>query len=145
MTTHIDIKTVAYLNHMISYAGAHLGCRFKPAGEHKYNAHCPFHADTKDSFRVYVDKKDIVRFHCFGECGGDWDIYDVIMLREKCAFRQAQQIWADYLGIKEIRFFQGKSPVIPEPDEEPKPDDTVEFLGGWGRCGRLGTLFPRLN
>ena len=127
MITHNDIKTVAYLNQMIRYAGTHLGCRFKPAGEQKYSAYCPFHAETRDSFRVYVDKKDIVRFHCFGACRGDWDVYDLIMLREKCSFRQAQQVWADYLGVK-IRFHDGKSPIIPEPDEEPEPDDTVEFL-----------------
>jgi DNA primase len=33
---------------------------------------------------VYVNKKDEVRFHCFGACKGDWDIYDLIMLRMKC-------------------------------------------------------------
>jgi DNA primase len=70
----------------------------------------------------------VVRFHCFGECKGDWDIYDVIMLREKCSFRQAQQIWADYLGLKDVSFYRGESQHIPEPDAEPEPDDSVEFL-----------------
>jgi len=27
---------------------------------------------------VYVNKKDEVRFHCFGACKGDWDIYDML-------------------------------------------------------------------
>jgi len=49
-------------------------------------------------------------------------------LREKCSFRQAQQIWADYLGLKDIAFYRGESQHIPEPDAEPEPDDSVEFL-----------------
>jgi DNA primase catalytic core len=128
MSTHNDIKTVAYLEPILNYAETHLGIRFRRAGEHRHSAFCPFHADTKDSFRLYVDGNDVVRFHCFGECKGDWDIYDVIMLREKCSFRQAQQIWAEYLGLKDVDFFRGQSQHIPEPDAEPEPDDSVEFL-----------------
>jgi DNA primase len=128
MPTHNDIKTVAYLDPILNYAEAHLGIRLTPTGKYRYSAFCPFHADTKDSFRLYVDGNDVVRFHCFGECKGDWDIYDVIMLREKCSFRQAQQIWADYLGLKDVEFYRGESQHIPEPDAEPEPDDSVEFL-----------------
>jgi DNA primase len=43
-------------------------------------------------------------------------------------FRQAQQIWADYLGMKDVEFHRGRSENIPEPDAEPEPDDTVGFL-----------------
>jgi len=128
MPTHNDIKTAAYLDPIINYAEAQLGCRLKRTGDRRYSAFCPFHADTKDSFRLYVDGNDVVRFHCFGECKGDWDIYDVIMLREKCSFRQAQQIWADYLGLKDVEFYRGESQHIPEPDAEPEPDDTVGFI-----------------
>ncbi|WP_155310845.1 CHC2 zinc finger domain-containing protein [Desulfosarcina ovata] len=128
MPSHNDIKTVAYLDPMLNYAEAHLGIRFRPTEKYRYSAFCPFHADTKDSFRLYVDGNDVVRFHCFGACGGDWDIYDVIMLREKCSFRQAQRIWADYLGLKDVEFHSGRSQNIPEPDAEPEPDDSVEFL-----------------
>ena len=49
-------------------------------------------------------------------------------MREKCSFRQAQQIWEDYLGLKDIAFYRGESQHIPEPDAEPEPDDSVEFL-----------------
>ena len=127
MPTHYDLKTAAYLDPIINYAEAHLGIRLKRTGDRRYGGFCPFHADTKDSFRLYVDGNDVVRFHCFGECKGDWDIYDVIMLREKCSFRQAQQIWAEYLGIQDVNFYRGESQHIPEPDEEPEPDDTVGF------------------
>ena len=128
MTTHNDIKTAAYLEPIINYAESHLGIRFKRTADQRYSAFCPFHADTKDSFRLYVDGNEIVRFHCFGACGGDWDIYDVIMLKEKCSFRQAQQIWADYLGIKDVEFHRGPGQHIPEPDTEPEPEDSVSFL-----------------
>jgi DNA primase len=128
MPSHNDIKTAAYLDPILNYAEAHLGIRFKPTGKYRYSAFCPFHADTKDSFRLYVDGKDVVRFHCFGECKGDWDIYDVIMLRENCSFREAQRIWADYLGIKDVEFHRERSENVPEPDTEPEPDDTVGFI-----------------
>ena len=128
MLNHNDIKTLAYLDLIINYAEAHLGIRLKPTGKYRYSSFCPFHANTKDSFRLYVDGHDVVRFHCFGECNGDWDIYDVIMLREKCSFRQAQQIWAEYLGIQDVSFYQGNSPTIPEPDQEPEPNDSIAFL-----------------
>jgi hypothetical protein len=68
MPSHHDIKTAAYLDPMLQYAETRLGCRFRPTGEGKYSAHCPFHADTRDSFRVHVDGSGVVRFHCFGEC-----------------------------------------------------------------------------
>ena len=87
-----------------------------------------WHVTTTDSFRLHVDGNDVVRFHCFGECKGDWDIYDLIMLREKCSFRQAQKTWADYLGIKGVTFYRGESQHIPEPDAKPEPDVSVEFL-----------------
>ena len=128
MPSHNDIKTAAYLEPITNYAETHLGIPFKRTADQRYSAFCPFHADTKDSFRLYVDGNDIVRFHCFGACGGDWDIYDVIMLKEKCSFRQAQQIWADYLGLKDVDFYRGQSQNIPEPDTEPEPDDSVDFL-----------------
>jgi DNA primase len=92
---------------MIRYTESPLGIRLKRTREHRYSGYCPFHADTKDSFRLYVDRNDVVRFHCFGECNGDWDIYDVIMLREKCSFREAQKVWADYLGIQDVIFYAG--------------------------------------
>lgn len=117
MTTYQYIKSEAHIAAMINYAENLLGIKFKSIGQRRYSASCPFHAETKDSFRLYVNGKGEVRFHCFGTCGADWDIYDVIMLRKNCRFRQAQQIWADYLGIKDFKAFDGKSPCIPEPDE----------------------------
>jgi len=133
MVTYQDIKSKPYLKQMLCYAEEYLNCRFRRSSKDRYSAHCPFHADTKDSFRVYVDEKDEVRFKCFGACskGADkgklsWDIYDLIMLREKCRFKKAQRIWADYLGIRKFKPFDGKSENVPDPG--PEPDTTVEFI-----------------
>lgn len=113
MLIHNDIKTMAYLEPMLNFAEAHLGIRFRPTGKYQYSAFCPFHADTKDSFRLYVDGNDVVRFHCFGECKEDWNIYDVMQLREKCSFRQAQQIWADICAPKMSNFIAGSLKMSP--------------------------------
>ena len=123
-----DIKSTAYIDAIVDYAETLLGIEFKNVKKNRYSSPCPFHADIKDSLMVYVNKKDEVRFHCFGACKGDWDIYDVIMLRNKCRFRQAQQIWAEHLGIEDFKPYDGTSPCIPEPDETPEPDDTVAFV-----------------
>jgi len=113
MTTYKDLKSVEYIDATINLAEYLLGINLKRVGNNRYSAYCPFHSDTKDSFRVYVDGKDEVRFHCFGACAGDWDICDIIMLRKKCRFREAQQIWANYLDIKDLKPFEGQSPIIP--------------------------------
>ena len=82
MITFQDIKSAAYIDAIIYYAEPLLGIRFTSVKKYRYSGLCPFHADTKDSFMVYVNKNDEVRFHCFGACKGDWDIYGLIMLRK---------------------------------------------------------------
>ena len=99
MANSDDLRSIAFLDPILNYAEAQLGCRFKATGQYRYSSQCPFHDDTKESFRVYVDGSDVVRFHCFGKCDDDWDIYGVIQRKEECDTTQAQSIWADYLGI----------------------------------------------
>ncbi|MCF8028013.1 MAG: hypothetical protein K9K81_06575, partial [Desulfobacteraceae bacterium] len=128
MKTHLDIKSAAYIDAIVDYSEKLLGIVFKPVKKNRYNALCPFHADTEDKLMAYVDrKKDEVRFHCFGACKGDWDIYDLIMLRTKQGFTTAQQMWADHLGIRDFKPYAGAGPSVPEPAETPEPDDPVVF------------------
>ncbi len=128
MKTYQDIKSAATIDAMIHYAETLLGLRFASIRKNRYSAPCPFHADTQDRFMVYVNKDDEVRFHCFGACKGDWDIYDLIMLRKKYPFRRAQQVWSEHLGVEDFKFNGGSSPGIPEPDETPEPDEPVGFV-----------------
>ena len=122
-----DIKSVAYIDAIIHYAETLFGIGLKNVKKYRYGSRCPFHADTKESLIVYVNKKDEVRFHCFGACKGDWDIYDLIMLRKKYRFRAAQGDWAEHLGVRGFKSYNGSSPCIPEPGETPEPEDTVGF------------------
>ena len=66
MTTHKDLKSAKYIDSTINFAEGLLGINFKRTGNNRYSAYCPFHFDRKDSFRMYVDGKDEVRFRCFG-------------------------------------------------------------------------------
>ena len=68
MPTYIELKSVKYIDRIVQYAGVLLGIEFNRTGENKYMCRCPFHYDRRDSFSVYVNKKDEVRFHCFGAC-----------------------------------------------------------------------------
>ena len=128
MKTYPNIKSAATIDAIIHYVEPLLDIRLKRVKKYRYNAPCPFHADTKESFMVYVNKEDEVRFHCFGACKGDWDIHDLIMLRKKYRFRRAQQVWAEHLGVTDFMFDDGRSPCIPEPDETPEPDEPVCFV-----------------
>jgi DNA primase len=67
---------------MIRYVETLLGYSFHERQKKSVQRPVPFHADTQDRFMAYVNKDDEVRFHCFGACKGDWDIYDLIMLRK---------------------------------------------------------------
>ena len=127
MTTYKDLKSEKYIESIINYAEGLLNFNFKRTGKNRYSAYCPFHVDNKDSFRVYVDGKDEVRFRCFGECNMNWDIYDVIMVRKKCSFRQAQQTFAEFLGIKDFNPYGGKSTSIPDFDQLKEPDEPIDF------------------
>jgi len=127
MTTYKDLKSVKYIDATINFVEGLRGIVFKRTGNNRYSSHCPFHIDRKDSFRVYVDGNDEVKLHCFGECNMDLDIYDVIMLSNKCSFRQAQQTFADYLGIRDFKTYGGKSTSIPDFDQLKEPDEPVEF------------------
>ena len=114
MKTWRDIKSkVAYLRHRQLCRDAVRRIEFQSVKKDRYSALCPFHSDTKDCLEVYVNKEDVVRFHCFGACKGDWDIFDMIMLGKKCGFLQAQQAWAEYLGIRDFRPDAGHSPWYP--------------------------------
>ena len=128
MKTCQEIKSAATIDAILHYAETLLRIRFTKVKKNRYNAPCPFHADTKSNFMVYINKDDEVRFHCFGACKGDWDIYDLIMLRKKYPFRKAQQVWAEHLGVADFTFDDGRSPCIPEPDETAEPDESVGFV-----------------
>ena len=127
MKTYKDLKSAKYIDSIINYSEGLLNFNLKRTGNNRYSAHCPFHADNKDSFRVYVDGKNEVRFHCFGECKVDWDIYDLIMARNKCSFRQAQQTFSAFLGIKEFIPHTGKSKNIPDFEQIEEPDESIDF------------------
>ena len=107
-----DLKSAAYIDAIIHFAERLLGIHLKNVKKYRYSSLCPFHADIKDSLMVYVNKKDEVRFHCFGACKGDWDIYDVIMLRKKCRFRQAQQVWAELWVSRISSLMMAAAPVF---------------------------------
>lgn len=127
MITYKDLKSVAYIDSVIPYVEEVLGIQFKRYGEHKYSAYCPFHADTKDSFRVYVDDNQEIRFHCFGACNADWDVYNLIQIRKGCNFRQAQVELAKALGINKFEVYNGKSQAVPDPEDVEEPDESVEI------------------
>jgi len=104
MTTSFkDLKNKKYLEPTRRFVADLLNIPFL---KNSNRAHCPFHDDTTDSFRMYVDPKDDIKFHCFG-CKENWDIYDLIMRRKRCSFQEAQFIFAQFLNLETIELYQG--------------------------------------
>ncbi len=120
MVTYKELKSSKYLDKTIDFAGKLLSVDFRKSGDNKYSSFCPFHKDTKDSFRVYVSDKDEVRFHCFGACSADgnadWDIFDLIQKKFGCSFREAQHQFALYLK-EDIQILGGSPPPAPESEK----------------------------
>lgn len=50
---------------------------------------CPFHEERTGSFFIYTNNNT---FHCFGACGSGGDIFDYIMKKYKCDFKEALRI-----------------------------------------------------
>ncbi len=59
------------------------------------SALCPFHEETKPSFKVNLGKGG---FHCFG-CGAKGNVLDFVAKLEGCALREAAVIVAEASGI----------------------------------------------
>jgi DNA primase len=127
MKTYQDIKSAATIDAMSStmlkrcWVSFHARQKIGTAPHARSTRH-------QGQFHGVCQQNDEVRFHCFGACKGDWDIYDLIMLRKKYPFRKAQQVWAAHLGVADFKFDDGSSPCIPEPDETPEPDEPVGFV-----------------
>ncbi|MFC1827617.1 toprim domain-containing protein [Thermodesulfobacteriota bacterium] len=123
MTTYKELKSVSHLKQNISFAESLLNISFHTYGKDRFSTYCPFHNDREDSFRAYINKLGEIRFHCFGTCKGDWDIYDIIMRQKKCSFKAAQQEFAVYVGEKEFQAYS--NPQIPNIDtSDETPDET---------------------
>ncbi len=128
MKTCQETTSAAVIDAVVHYAESLLDLHFKSVKKNRYSAPCPFHADAKEDFQVYVNKDDEVRFHCFGACKGDWDICDLIVLRKQYRLRKARQVWAEYMGAGEFELDAGGGACIPEPDDTSPPDDPVGFV-----------------
>lgn len=125
MPSYKELKSSVHLEESIRFVENLLGIHLTASGSNKFSAYCPFHNDTSDSFRVYVNQKDEVRFHCWGACDSDWDVFDLIRKRKDCSFREAQLAFADYLQVDVELYSKHSSPPrkIEEPVEEEIPED----------------------
>jgi DNA primase len=119
-----DIKQKEFFEASKDYASSRLGIIFR-GGDRAY---CPFHKDSQDSFRAYIHENSDVRFHCFGACGGDWDIFDLIMKVEKCGFGEAQERFAKFLGLEIEKYNKSNEyqQLVDEKDQQEQTEPVVE-------------------
>ena len=124
MPSYKELKLSLHIEESIRFVEKLLGIRFTSTGKNKFSAHCPFHDDKTPSFRVYVNKKDEVRFHCWGVCDSDLDVYDLIEKKRGCSFREAQLSFADYLQVDVELYSKHSSP--PRKIEAPVAEEIPE-------------------
>jgi DNA primase len=63
----------------------------------EYVALCPFHHDTRASFRINPEKQGGV-FHCFG-CGAGGNVLDYVVRKERLTLRQAAERIAEWCAL----------------------------------------------
>ena len=90
------------------------------------SAHCPFHDDRTNSFRMYTDGKDDIKFRCFGACEDNWDIYDLIMRKERCSFQKAQVRFAKFLKIDDIQLYKSNKQDLDKQEQEEEEEEIEE-------------------
>jgi DNA primase catalytic core len=140
MPTANDLKSADYIERIIPFAEGLLGIKFRRAGRRQYSAHCPFHVDRRSSFRVRVDGNGVVRFHCFGACDMDCDIYDLIRMKRRCSFREAQRVLANHFGVEGYEPEAGKRP----PEAKTQSVETQDFSVIFAEPKRLNPEALRL-
>jgi DNA primase len=68
----------------LALVAAEVGVRLDENGE----GLCPFHNDTRPSFRLWTDDRGIERWGCF-PCGLSGDVYDLVQRMEAITFPEA--------------------------------------------------------
>lgn len=74
---------------------AHYGISLKPAKGDELLGLCPFHEDTKPSFRVNTKKRV---FHCFG-CDAKGNVLDFVVRKEGVTIKKAALLVSEWFGI----------------------------------------------
>ena len=117
--TRVDFKAVKAALPIQSVV-THYGFQMKPAKEAELSGRCPFHEDTKPSFRVNTEKNV---FNCFG-CKAKGNALELIQLKEGGTIRDAAVKAIEWFSIdgavQESQRSEKKKPANGTPKAEGK-------------------------
>ena len=100
---------------------AHYGLELKAKGP-ELTGLCPFHQDTRPSFRVNLEKQV---FHCFG-CGAKGNVLDFVSRKEGVAIRKAAELVAQWCGVEGTKRPVSANTKIATPLPKSPPRGTQE-------------------
>lgn len=98
---------------------AHYGISLKPAKGDELLGLCPFHEDTKPSFRVNTKKRV---FHCFG-CDAKGNVLDFVVRKEGVTIKKAALLVSEWFGSGQEGSVAVKANI--SPTESPTRADTA--------------------
>ena len=102
----------------------HYGLELKAKGPELVGL-CPFHRDTKPSFRVNLEKQV---FHCFG-CGAKGNILDFVSRKEGVTIRAAAELVAEWCGLESAKKPVSASTHIATPAPKSPPRGSTALAG----------------
>src|SRR5437870_3395231 len=94
----------------------HYGIRLKAKGPELVGL-CPFHKDTKPSFRVNLEKNV---FHCFG-CSAKGNIIDFVARKEGTTIRRAAELVAEWCGLGNAKMTVSADTQVAAPPGKSRP------------------------
>jgi DNA primase len=159
--TITDIKQLRapqFMEQTIAFLKKEYGMDFSENHKGQYSSLCPFHNEAERSFKSYINDDGLVTFKCFGACNKNYDVFNVMELKEKENTGRKHSMldmaikFGGSLGVK-VRLkkrgdkieAQDTEPALAKETKklQPKHYEALEFVAEYSHRLLLSSLDPK--